>query len=41
MKGYLTFLPFALGLVLGDCVNAVVWIALGYLTEVGYQIMPG
>jgi hypothetical protein len=41
MKGYLAFLPFALGLVLGDSVNAVLWIVLGYLTNVGYQLMPG
>ena len=41
MKGYLNALPFALGLVLGDCVNSVVWIALGYATQVGYQILPG
>jgi hypothetical protein len=41
MKGYLAFLPFSLGLVLGDCVNAILWIALGYFTKVGYQIMPG
>ncbi|MBC8142046.1 MAG: hypothetical protein H7Y38_11465, partial [Armatimonadetes bacterium] len=33
MKGYLAFLPFSLGLVLGDSVNAVLWIILGYATQ--------
>lgn len=41
MKGYLGAMPLFLGLILGDVVNAAVWIALGYATEVGYQIMPG
>lgn len=41
MKLYQNALPFFLGLILGDVVNAVVWIALGYATQVGYQIMPG
>lgn len=41
MKGYQGALPFFLGLILGDVVNAVVWIILGYVTQVGYQLMPG
>lgn len=41
MKGYTGALPLFLGLILGDVVNAVVWIILGYVTKVGYQIMPG
>jgi hypothetical protein len=41
MKGYLGFMPLFLGLILGDAVNAVIWIILGYATQVGYQIMPG
>jgi hypothetical protein len=41
MKGYLGLMPLFLGLILGDVINAVVWIILGYLTQVGYQIMPG
>ena len=41
MKGYLGFMPLFLGLILGDVVNAVIWICLGYVTQVGYQIMPG
>jgi len=40
MKGYLNFLPLFLGLILGDCFNAAIWIILGYLTNVGYQLMP-
>jgi hypothetical protein len=40
MKGYLQFLPFFLGLILGDTVNAVIWVILGNLTSVGYMIMP-
>lgn len=41
MKGYMGMLPFFLGLILGDVVNSAIWIMLGYLTQVGYQIMPG
>ena len=41
MKGYLSGLPIFLGFILGDVVNSVVWIIMGYLTKVGYQIMPG
>ena len=41
MKGYQGALPFFLGLVLGDVINAVIWIILGYVTKVGYQLMPG
>ncbi len=40
MRGYLLFLPLFLGFILGDVVNAAIWIALGYLTGVGYQITP-
>ncbi len=40
MKGYTAALPFFLGLIVGDVLNAVVWIILGYLTGVGYPIMP-
>lgn len=40
MKGYTTFLPFFLGLILGDVLNAMVWIVLGNLTQTGYNIMP-
>ena len=41
MKGYLGALPFFLGLILGDVVNAVIWIVVGNITGVGYQLMPG
>ena len=40
IKVYRNALPFFLGLVLGDVVNSVVWIILGYMTGVGYQITP-
>lgn len=40
MKGFQTALPFFLGLILGDVLNAVLWIALGYVTGVGYQVTP-
>ncbi len=40
MKGYATMLPFFLGLIVGDVLNAVVWIALGYATGTGYRILP-
>ncbi len=41
MKGFQGALPFFLGLVLGDAINSVVWILLGYATNVGYRVMPG
>ena len=40
MRGFQTALPFFLGLILGDVLNAVVWIALGYVTGVGYEVTP-
>ena len=40
MKGYTRSLPFFLGLIVGDGLNAVVWIILGNLTGTGYNIMP-
>jgi hypothetical protein len=41
MRGYLTLLPFFLGLIVGDVLSAVLWIALGYLTGTGYKLLPG
>ncbi|MDX1931911.1 MAG: DUF6785 family protein [Capsulimonadales bacterium] len=41
MKGYLGGMPFFLGLVLGDVLNGILWIALGYATKVGYAVLPG
>lgn len=40
MRGYARLLPFFLGLIVGDAVNAVIWIALGYATGTGYRILP-
>jgi hypothetical protein len=40
MRGFQTALPFFLGLILGDVLNAMIWIALGYATGVGYQVTP-
>ncbi len=40
MKGYQFFLPFFLGLVLGDVINSAIWVGLGYATNVGYMVMP-
>lgn len=40
MGGYRTALPFFIGLMLGDVLNAVVWIALGSATGVGYNLLP-
>ncbi len=41
MKGYTSLLPFFLGLVVGDVLNAVLWIVIGYMTGTGYRILPG
>jgi hypothetical protein len=40
-RGFLALLPFFLGLIVGDVLNGALWIALGYLTGTGYQVMPG
>ncbi len=40
MRGYTLLLPFFIGLIVGDVVNGVVWIALGYATGTGYRILP-
>ncbi len=40
MKGYTAALPIFLGFILGDVVNAAIWILLGYATGVGYTVMP-
>ena len=40
MNGFRSFLPFALGFILADSVNAVVWIVIGALTGSGYMITP-
>ena len=41
MRGYRLALPFFLGLILGDCLNALAWVAVGLATGKGYQLMPG
>jgi len=41
IHGYRAVLPLFLGLILGDVVNAVLWIVLGTITQTGYGIMPG
>lgn len=40
MRLYTTLLPFFLGLIVGDALNAVIWIALGHATGIGYRILP-
>lgn len=40
LKGYTVFLPFFMGLIVGDVLNAIVWIIVGYLTQTGYNLMP-
>ncbi len=40
MNGYRAALPFFLGLMLGDVLNAVLWIVMGLLTGIGYNLLP-
>jgi len=41
MQGYRRLLPFFLGLILGDCLNAIIWTIVGLATHVGYRLLPG
>ncbi len=41
LRGYVRFQPIFLGLVLGDCLNAALWILIGFRTGVGYSVLPG
>ncbi len=41
MRGYRRMLPFFLGLILGDCINAIIWTVVGLVTHVGYSLLPG
>jgi len=41
MRAYRLALPFFLGLILGDCLNALAWVVVGLVTGKGYQLMPG
>ena len=38
--GYRAALPFFIGLMLGDVLNAVFWIIIGALTGIGYNLLP-
>jgi hypothetical protein len=40
MRLYAAMLPFFLGLIVGDALNAVLWIILGHATGTGYRILP-
>lgn len=40
-RGYRQLLPFFLGLILGDCANALIWTVIGLLTGTGYNLLPG
>jgi len=41
IKGYRQYMPFFLGLILGDCINAVLWTVVGFVTHTGYRLLPG
>jgi hypothetical protein len=41
LRGYRNFLPFFIGLILGDCLNAMVWTGIGLITHTGYRLLPG
>jgi hypothetical protein len=41
IKLYRTALPFFMGLILGDCLNAVIWTIVGLITKTGYRLLPG
>lgn len=41
MAGYRKALPFFVGLIMGDCMNALFWVAVGLTTHSGYQLLPG
>jgi len=40
-KIYRTLMPLFLGLIIGDCLNAVVWAIVGLITHQGYVLLPG
>ena len=40
IKLYRTLLPFFFGLILGDCLNAIVWTVIGLITHNGYILLP-
>lgn len=41
IRAYRLLLPFFLGLILGDTLNALVWTVVGLTTGTGYQLLPG
>ena len=40
VRAYRVLLPFFLGLILGDCLNALGWVAIGAATGKGYLLLP-
>jgi len=38
---YRRLLPLFLGLIVGDCLNAIVWTIIGLVTHTGYSLLPG
>ncbi len=40
IRTYRLLLPFFLGLILGDCLNAMAWTVIGLLTGTGYNLLP-
>ncbi len=38
---YRSLRPLFLGLIVGDCLSAVIWIVVGFVTKTGYQLLPG
>lgn len=41
ISGYRKILPFFIGLIVADCLNALVWVVVGLVTHTGYQLLPG
>ena len=40
LRAYRLGLPFFIGLILGDVLNAIVWTVVGSITGVGYNLLP-
>lgn len=40
LRLYRLLLPFFLGLILGDCLNAIAWTVIGLITGSGYLLLP-
>jgi len=38
---YRRLLPMVVGLIIGDCLNALVWVVFGLITHTGYELLPG